>query len=103
MEAAELCSVKEVRELTSRRILSPAIFVMKPQMIWGHESPLTQVAQELGLRFPHSWLLGLLPSYTLAVRDARFPGNTPPRDRTQQLLFISYKALVTQPFPAGTS
>lgn len=43
------------------------------------------------------------PSYTLAVRDAEFPGNTPPRDKTQQLLFISHKALVTQPFPAATS
>lgn len=77
--------------------------VMKPQMMWGYDCPLTQVALVLGLKFRHSWLLGLLPSYTLALRDAGFPGNTPPRDKTQQLSFISHRALVTQPFPAVTS
>lgn len=38
--------------LASHRILSPAIFVLKTRMMWGHESPLTQVALELGLRSP---------------------------------------------------
>ncbi|EGW02482.1 hypothetical protein I79_008470 [Cricetulus griseus] len=49
------------------------------------------MARELGLRFLHSWQGGPLLSYTLAVRDAGFPG----RDNTQQLLFISHKAYVT--------
>lgn len=69
----------------------------------GTREPADPSTLELGLRFLHPGLVGLHPSYTLAVRDAGFPGDAPPKDKTRQLLSISRKALATQPFPAAAS